>query len=114
MIEIQTIGAPSWPKRVRAFFAELLGSRYVQHLERELLQAKLERDRVIAELRAENRELLNRLLAANKITPVMPHSAAETKSTRSIGPSRWEQMQAQAIAENAKAEAEELKNLQEN
>ena len=107
MIEIQQIGAPSWPKRIRAFLAELFGSRYVAHLERELTQAKLERDRVISELRQENRELLNRLLAANRITPVMP--ALDPAKKPMLGPTRWEQLQSKAIEEVARAEAEEAK-----
>lgn len=100
------MGIPSWPKRVRAFLSDLFGSSLVAHLRQELVQAKVERDRVIVDLRAENRELLNRLLAANRITPLI----APTDQTKkpSVGPTRWEQMQAKAIAENAKAEAEEL------
>jgi hypothetical protein len=106
MIPIETMGRPSWPKRVRQFLGELFGSRYIAHLERELLQAKVERDRVISELRAENRELLNRLLAASRIAPVITARPDDGKKT-SLPPTRWEQIQAQAIADNARAEAEE-------
>ncbi len=108
---------PSWPKRVRQFFVDLLGSTYVAHLERELLQAKVERDRVIAELRAENRELLNRLLAAKQIAPVLTATNPPDAKKYFSGPSRWEQLQAKAIEENARAEAEEAaktKAAQEN
>lgn len=114
MIEVQTIGRKSWPKRVRAWLNDLFGSAYVAHLERELLQAKLERDRVIADLRAENRDLLNRLLAANRIAPIITPKLDSNKKPAAIT-SNWEQLRAQAIADNAKAEADEAKTAaQEN
>lgn len=106
MIPVEHIGRPSWPKRVRQFLRELFGSHLVAHLERELMQAKLERDKVISELREENRELLNRLLAANRIAPVIAH-ATDAKPRTPLGPTRWEQLQAKAIEDNARAEAEE-------
>lgn len=106
MIPVELIGRPSWPKRIRLFVRELFGSALVAHLERELIQAKLERDKIITELRAENRELLNRLLAANRITPVIT-SATDAKTRAPLGPTRWEQLQSKAIEDNARAEAEE-------
>ena len=110
MVSVELIGQPSWPKRARQFLRELFGSYLVAHLERELIQAKLERDKVIAELRAENRELLNRLLAAQRIPPVITHSGGDTKSAKpALPPTRWEQIQAKAIEDNARAEAEEAK-----
>jgi len=108
MIEVELIGRPSWPKRARQFLRELFGSHLVAHLERELMQAKLERDKTIAELRAENRELLNRLLSVKAIVPIagMPAGSALPHKT-ALGPTRWEQLQAKAIEDNARAEAED-------
>jgi hypothetical protein len=108
MIEVQHIGRASLPKRVRAWLNDLLGSAYVAHLERELLQAKVERDRIIGELRTENRELLNRLLAMSRVAPIVPARTEPTNKATAPGPTAWQQLQAQAIADNAKAEAEEL------
>lgn len=103
----ETIGAVSWPKRLRQFLADLFGSSLVAHLRQELIQAKLERDRVIADLRAENRELLNKLLASKGIAPIIQSPQVQTKTT--LGPTRWQQIQAEAIQENARLEAEEAK-----
>lgn len=111
---IEHIGQPSqssWPKRFRRWLNDLFGSRYAQLLERDLLQARLERDRALADLKA-TQERLVEVLAVSKGMPWRPVSPSVTEPTKAaaaqVPPTRWQQMQAEAIAENARAEAEEI------
>ncbi len=103
---IEQMGLASWPKRARQFLSELLGSAYVAHLKHELLQVKVERDRVIADLRAENRELLNRLLEAKGVGAIIQPKAS---STQPLPATTWQLIQARAIQENAEEEAKQPK-----
>ena len=107
MPQPETIGAASWPKRVRQFLSELFGSALIAHLRQELIQAKLEHARQMADLRAENRELLNRLLQVRGVLPIT--QAPQTQARPMVpAPTRWQQEYQKAVEENARAEAAEV------
>jgi vacuolar-type H+-ATPase subunit I/STV1 len=111
---IEHIGQPSqssWLKRFRRWLHDLLGSSYAQLLERDLMQARLERDRAQSELKATQERLIE-VLAASKGIPWRPVIPAETNATKpaSVPATRWQQIQAEAIAENARREAEDAEN----
>lgn len=107
----------SWPKRLRRWLNDLFGSKYAQLLERELLQARLEKDRAIAELKAERDRVLEALMATKGVPLRMPApvTASEPKSPV-IPRTNWQRLQAEAIAENARLEEEDAKKTaaQEN
>jgi hypothetical protein len=107
---IEHIGQPSqssWPKRLRRWLNDLFGSRYAQLLERDLLQARLERDRALLDLKATQERLIE-VMAATKGIPWRPVIPAEIKKNPTvIPPTQWQQIQAEAIAENARLEAED-------
>lgn len=99
----------SWPKRLRRWLSDLFGSKYAQVLERELLQTRLDKDRQIAELRGERDRLLAALMASKGIPfrqAPSATSASDVKAT-AIPQTNWQKIQADAIAENARAEAED-------
>lgn len=107
---IEQIGqSVSWPRRIRKFFGELFGSRLVERLERELLQVRLDKDKQITELTKERDTLLNAVLQTKGITVRQPINAPTmTGIPKPItGPTTWQTLQAQAMEENAKAEAAE-------
>ena len=110
---VEHIGQPSqssWPRKLRRWLNDLFGSDYVRLLERDLLQARLERDRAQAELKATQERMLE-VMAATKGIPWRPVIAAEQKAAKPAAspPTQWQQIQAEAIAENARAEAEDEK-----
>ena len=100
----------SWPRRARNFWRDLFGSRLILLLERDLLQARMERDRAQSELKAAQERLLE-VMAATKGIPwraPMAQDKAPAKAT-AIPPTQWQRIQAQAIEENARLEAEDAK-----
>lgn len=100
----------SWPKRARRWLGDLFGSKYAQHLERELLQVRLDKDRQIETLRAERDSLLQALMATKGIPIRMPAPATVSETKPAVLPqTNWQKIQADAIAENARQEAEEAK-----
>ena len=108
---VEHIGQPSQssqPRKFRRWLNDLFGSDYMRLLERDLLQARLERDRAQAELKATQERMLE-VMAATKGIPWRPMMPAEQKATKSaaIPPTKWQQIQAEAIAENARLEAED-------
>ena len=112
--QVEHIGAPTWPRRVRLWFNDLFGSRYVKQLERDLVQARLDRDRAWSEMKAAQERLLE-VMAATKGIPIRPFLPPDGKPkalSAALPPTRWEQVQAAAIAENAKAEEEERKKAE--
>jgi hypothetical protein len=107
--KIEHIGqssSASWPKRIRRWLDELFASQYDQLLERELLQLRLERDRLFADLKA-NQEKLIEVLATVKGIPLRQPIQAAEKTSSAIPTTSWQKIQAEAIAENARAEAED-------
>lgn len=111
---VEHIGQPSqssWPRKLRRWLNDLFGFDYVRLLERDLLQARLERDRTLADLKATQERLLE-TMAATKGIPWRPVSAVEQKAGKpaTTPPTRWQQIQAEAIAENARLEQEDYKN----
>jgi hypothetical protein len=108
---VEHIGQPSqfsWPRKLRRWLNDLFGSDYVRLLERDLLQARLERDRALAEMKATQERMLE-VMAATKGIPWRPVIAAEQKAAKPVPPTQWQQIQAEAIAENARAEEEDRK-----
>jgi hypothetical protein len=99
----------SRPKRFRRFLSDLFGSKYAQLLERDLMQARLERDRAQMELKATQERLVEVLAASKGIPwrPVVPAPAGAAAKPAAVPPTRWSQIQADAIAENARLEAED-------
>lgn len=100
----------SWPKRFRRWLSDLFGSRYAQLLERELLQARLDKDRQIAELRADRDRLMVALMAVKGVplAPILPAPVRSNEPKKTELPqTNWQRLQAEAIAENARAEAAE-------
>jgi hypothetical protein len=113
---VEHIGQPaqlSWPRKFRHWLNDLFGSNYVRLLERDLLQSRLERDRAQSEARAMQERLVE-VLAQVKGVPLraFPQPSAEKSAKPAIPPTRWQEIQAQAIAENARAEAEDAKNAE--
>jgi hypothetical protein len=116
---VEHIGQPAqagWPKRLRRFWSDLFGSAYVRLLERDLVQARLERDRAQTELRATQERLLETMAATKGIPwrPVVSPTNAPEKEKADVRPTfgmtSWQHIQAEAIAENARLEAEEKQN----
>ena len=110
---VEHIGRPaqsSWPRKFRRWLRDFFGSDYVRLLERDLLQSRLERDRAQAEAKAMQERLVE-VLAQVKGVPLraFPQPASDKPAKSSIPPTRWQEIQAQAIAENARAEAEDAK-----
>jgi hypothetical protein len=109
---VEHIGQPSsssWPRKLRRWLDDLFVSDYVRLLERDLLQARLERDRALAEMKATQERMLE-VMAATKGIPWRPVIAAEQKAAKpATPPTQWQQIQAEAIAENARAEEEDRK-----
>lgn len=98
----------SWAKRARRFLSDLFGSRYTAFLERELVQVRLEKDRMIADLTRRNEQLLDQLLAARSGLPFVPKDQPQVSRAPGAVPlTSWQQVQAKAIEENARAEQEE-------
>ena len=98
----------TWAQRVRRFFAELFGSRYCALLERELIQLRVERERALAELKATQDRLVLVLSEMKGVRMQEPIPFQPMKSAV-LGPTKWEQIYAKAIEDNAKAEAAEEK-----
>lgn len=109
---IGQVSSASWPKRARRWLGDLFGSKYAQHLERELLQVRLDKDRLIETLRAERDSLLQALMATKGIPLRMPIpvAASEANKPAAIPTTNWQRLQAEAIQENARQEAEDAKN----
>lgn len=115
MPRIEHIGSQAnagGPKRFRRWLTELFGSSYTNLLERDLLQARLERDRAQNELTRANDRLINALAAMKNIDlpRIVMQEQGKTAKTASLPPTTWQQIQAQAIADNAKAEEEDFKH----
>jgi hypothetical protein len=70
------------------------------------LQLRLERDRLFADLKA-NQEKLIEVLATVKGIPLRQPIQAAEKTSSAIPTTSWQKIQAEAIAENARAEAED-------
>lgn len=120
MATVEHIGQPSslgWPRRLRRVMSDLFGNRYVERLERELLQVRLDKDKQIAELTKERDTLLNAVLQTKGVTvrqPIIaPTSTGIPRNVAQSGTS-WQALQARAIEENAKAEAEDAQKPKEN
>ena len=121
----------TWGATIRHFFRELFGSRYLQHLEEEILRLRNDQDRVlhdrdvvIATLREEKQQLNSKIIVYENT--VLAHSSrmgAEVVAYQkpkppspkfdfaSIPPtkSRWQLIQDQHEAQLAKELAEEAK-----
>jgi hypothetical protein len=111
---IERIGQPSqssWPRRFRRWLNEMFGSDYVRLLERDLVQARIERDRAQMDLKATQERLLE-VMAATKDIPWRPIAPQEKTTAKpvTIPQTNWQQLQAQAIEENVRLEAEEAKS----
>jgi hypothetical protein len=100
----------SWPRRLRRWLSDLFGSDYVRLLEKDLLQARMERDRALADLKATQDRLLE-TMAATKGIPWRPLNPTEKPPLKPepVPQTRWQGIYAQAMAENAKAEEEDRK-----
>lgn len=95
-------------KRMRQWLSDLFGSRYAKFLERELMQVRLESAKTIADLKQERDELIGKLLEVKGI-PIVKQMVPLPQPSISNGQAfkTWARIQAEAIEENAKAEAEE-------
>ena len=104
----------SWPRKLRRWWNDLLGSRYCQLLERDLMQARLERDRALADLKATQERLVEVLAASKGIPwrPLTPPEREKEAKLTSIPPTRWQETLNAAIQENAKAEEDDRKKLE--
>lgn len=99
----------SWLRKVRGWLRDLLGSEYVRQLERDVLHLRVERDRELSRSHQLQERLLE-VMAQTKGIPWRPLLGAEKpegKGAPTIAPTRWQQIQAEAIAENARLEAED-------
>ena len=110
---VEHIGQPaqsSWPRRARRWLTDLFGSDYVRLLERDLLQARLERDRARNDADMYQQRLVEVLASVKGVPlrPMIPQDQVPVKKTP-LPPTNWQAIQAQAIAENARAEEEEAK-----
>ena len=105
-MKVETVGQASWPRRVRRFFVDLLGSDYVRLLERDLLQSRLERDRALTELKA-CQERMFEVMAVTKGIPYRAPIVEAKKPSVMPKPTRWQEVQAAAILENARLEESE-------
>lgn len=99
----------SWPRRIRSIWRDLFGSRMLLLLEHDLLRMRMERDALQRELKATQERLLE-VMAATKGIPWRPLQLSEkpeAKAAVKVPATRWQQVQAEAIAENARLEAED-------
>ena len=114
-------------EKIRNFFRELFGSRYVEHLETEILRvqqdciARLQdKELVIAELRSDKAQLQAKIISYEQvIMPLSSRAGASIASSKPLKPSwatdlnvpppmtRWQLEQKKHDEENARLDAEE-------
>lgn len=104
VIERIGTGKPSLAKRLRGFFADLFGSKYVAYLERENIRLRLEQERLNAQW-LERVNALEAMLAKQRQHPGMPSVPTSGNVKPAPAPqTTWERTLAKAIEDNARAE----------
>ena len=116
----QTPPPLSWGKRFRRFWEDLFEPRALRMLQTELLNTRLDKNRQIEALKAENAELKKKLeklelavwplasragqsYAASMTPPAQALKMSESRTT-------WEQLVQQRIEENERLDREEAEN----